>query len=632
MNRRATVGSRAAALLLGLAASSCLAGGPWPDFRAIVWQPQSPAACAALKEAGIDAGAVIPNRERPARGFDESIAPLKDCGLSWFVENIATDFYSAYHRYTEGKPVNWRFVEVKKAYRAGDPGALLRDPGLSDPQWQERIRGRLAETVRLHRAYRPLYYALADEPGIADLSAFWDFDFSPQSLAGLRAWLRQRYGTLAALNAQWGSRFADWDSVVPMTTAQAMQRPDGNYSAWADFKEWMDEAFARAVALGTQAIHAADPGAYSAIEGGQVPGWGGYDYSRLAGAVDVLELYDGGGNVEIARSLNPGLVLLRTSFNEGAAEAHGLWRSLLRGARGAIFWDPQQRIAGEDGRAGERGRALAPQLREIKRLAPLLIRSRRQVAPVGIVYSPASMRAQWMLDWRPKGSAWSDRGPGEVYEDASAVRTSMTYFLDALARAGLEPRILTPDMIGRGALARGIRVLILPRTLALSAREAERIRSFAALGGTVIADGAVPGSFDEHCRQLERPRLADLFRSATAVTRAGKGKAYLFGSPSARYPFMTVLADAGVVPLFALSRKDGGRATDVEAYLWQDAGKTIVGLQRELSEVAPEPLTLTLREPARVVDLRQRRDLGMVESLELTLDPVVPVLLSLSGR
>jgi hypothetical protein len=208
----------------------------------------------------------------------------------------------------------------------------------------------------------------------------------------------------------------------------------------------------------------------------------------------------------------------------------------------------------------------------------------------------------------------------------------MTYFLDALARAGLEPRILTPDMIGRGALARGIRVLILPRTLALSAREAERIRSFAALGGTVIADGAVPGSFDEHCRQLERPRLADLFRSATAVTRAGKGKAYLFGSPSARYPFMTVLADAGVVPLFALSRKDGGRATDVEAYLWQDAGKTIVGLQRELSEVAPEPLTLTLREPARVVDLRQRRDLGMVESLELTLDPVVPVLLSLSGR
>src|SRR5215472_3100880 len=43
----------------------------------------------------------------------------------------------------------------------------------------------------------------------------------------------------------------------------------------------MDVALARAIDAGTEAIHEADPEAVTAIEGAQIPGWGGYDYSRL---------------------------------------------------------------------------------------------------------------------------------------------------------------------------------------------------------------------------------------------------------------------------------------------------------------------------------------------------------------
>ena len=158
------------------------------------------------------------------------------------MENIATDFYSAYHRFSPGKPVNWRFVEVKKAHQENpqDLRPFMRDPSLSDPEWQKRIRDRLTETVRVHRAHRPLFYNLGDEPGIADLRRS-GISTSPRTrsphaaLAGTA--LRQ---PLSALNRQWSSRFTDWSSVVPMTTAEAMKRSDGNYSAWADFKEWMD--------------------------------------------------------------------------------------------------------------------------------------------------------------------------------------------------------------------------------------------------------------------------------------------------------------------------------------------------------------------------------------------------------
>ena len=623
------------AAVLGLAASTALAGDrpvaaerAWPDYRAIVWQPQKAGNCAALKELGIDAGAVIAeDRERPAQGIEQRIAPLRDCGLGWYVENIATDFYSSYHRYTPGKPVNWRFVEVKKAYRDNpqDLRAFMREPSLSDPEWQKRIRDRLTETVRVHRAHRPLFYDLGDEPGIAGLSAFWDFDFSPHSLAGMRRWLKQRYRSLAALNEQWGSRFADWSSVVPMTTAEAMKRSDGNYSAWADFKEWMDVEFARALERGTQAIHAADPAAYAAFEGAQIPGWGGYDYSRLAKAVDLVEPYDEGGNVEILRSLDPKLVLLTTSGGSGAQEARHIWRALLRGGRGVIFWDPEHQIVGEDGRAGNRGRDVAPLLREIKSgLGALLIHSERQVAPVAVLYSPASMRAQWMLDWQPKGTAWSDRDPSQVYEDENAVRSSMTGFLDSLDRAGLEARILTPELIEKGALASGIRVLILPRVLALSEREGTQIRRFVANGGIVIAEG-IPGRFDQHCRQLQRPILSSLFRTAP-------GKAILFVSPPSRRELVQILADAGVDPIFTLARKDGKPATDIETHLWRNGKTTILGLQREMSDMAPEPVILTLKEPARVYDLRTRSPRGTVKSLELVIDRAAPALLALSTR
>src|SRR5260370_10935646 len=101
----------------------------------------------------------------------------------------------------------------------------------------------------------------------------------------MREWLGSQYGSLAALNAEWGTTFARWRDVMPETTRQAMQRVDGNFAAWADFKAWMDEAFARALRVGTDAVHEADPSALAAIEGAQMPGWGGYDYTLLANAV-----------------------------------------------------------------------------------------------------------------------------------------------------------------------------------------------------------------------------------------------------------------------------------------------------------------------------------------------------------
>jgi len=212
----------------------------WSDYQIIIWQPQTLARLAGLARLGVTAGKIFGERDGrldPAK-IPQEVAPFLALHRRWYIENIATDFYSAYHRWQPDHPVNWSFEEAKRLHRQepANLASFIRTPSLSDPAWLRRITLRLWQHARAYAPYRPLYYNLGDETGIADLAAAWDFDFAPSSLAAMRVWLKQTYGTLAALNREWRTRFADWDAVMPMTTDAALKQPDQNFAAWADFK------------------------------------------------------------------------------------------------------------------------------------------------------------------------------------------------------------------------------------------------------------------------------------------------------------------------------------------------------------------------------------------------------------
>jgi hypothetical protein len=461
----------------------------------------------------------------------------------------------------------------------------------------------------------------------------------------MRDWLEQSYGSLAALNRQWGTGFQRWDEVMPMTTDEAITRTDGNFSAWADFKEWMDIAFSRAVKSGTDALHAADRDAVSAIEGAQIPGWGGYDYARLAGSVDAMELYDFGENIPIARSFNPDLIMLTTSAKSGPSEAHRVWRELLRGTRGLILWDEINEFAGKDGSLGDRGRSAASYFREIRGgVGALVINSRRRADPVGIFYSQASRRIRWLLDRRSTRDEWNRRNASAEYED-DPIRTATRNFADGLQHLGLQYRFVSSAQVRQGALREGaFRVLLLPHTIALAPQEATEIREFAAQGGVVIADGE-PGLFDEHGRKLTTPLLSEMFpgppRHPSAAFAYGKGRAiYLASSGPRRREILSqlsaILQPAGVAPFFTLLRTDGRPPDDVESYLFMNGEVTILALQRDFAALSDfgggERLAVGLPRRFHVHDIRAERSLGETDRVELDLDPVEPVLLSLSER
>jgi hypothetical protein len=590
---------------VGISRAGIAIAATWPEYQIIEWQPRNAAQLATLKRIGVSAAAVIADRDGTGTPLDVQTAPLLQAGLRWYVENIATDFYAQYHRWTPGKPVNWRFVDLQQRLRANpdDLSPLVRDPSLSDPLAQARINDRLIEIVRQEQRFHPLYYSLGDETGIADLTSFWDFDLSPASLAGMRAWLRLQYFSLSALNLEWGTHFATWNDVRPETTMEAMRRTDGNFAAWADFKTWMDVAFAAALRRGTDAVHAADRNALAAIEGGQIPGWGGYDYTRLAHAVDLMELYDDGENLPIVRSLNPRLIPLSTSFGARPQDIHQIWRELLRGTRGLVLWDADNSIVRPDGTLGERGEVYARLLPELHRIAPVLFAATPHVDPVAILYSPASFRTQWMLDQQPKGDAWIERGAEKEDED-NAFRIAMRGYVASLSRIGLAPRFVSAAMLP------GLRdkAVILPDTLALSPANARAIAALAARGGLVIAD-TQPGLYDAHSRRLARPAVAPGIARIVA--------------PGDKAGLATVLMQAGIRPAVRLTPP----RDDVDITMFRAGDGDIIAVQRSKPGDGTLTVDMTLPRTMQVTDLRSHRALGRVQHLSITLDPVAPTVL-----
>ncbi len=634
-------------------------GRQWRDYMIVMWQNYPANLQHALEQLGINAGE-YKDKSRELPDF------LIDNNIRWYSEGIGTDFYSTYHQWREDRPYNWDLLQAKELYQK-DPtstAAFKRHPSFWDPVWRTKIHDRLVEDARKNFPYNPLFYSLADETGIGELAGFWDFDFSDQSLVPMRVWLREQYRTLAALNQEWGTNFASWNLVTPMTTHEAMQVKNDNFASWADFKEWMDFSFGAALKMGTDAIHEVDKDAYIGIGGGQMPGWGGYDYARLTKAINAIEPYDIGSNVEIIRSLNPGMPMLSTGFENGNWEKHRVWYELLHGHRGLIIWDEKNEYVDKNGSPGNRGEQAGKYYNEMRDgIGALLINSHPTADPIAIHYSQPSMRTAWMLARRPEGDAWISRSAKTERSDNDFLRLRESW-CRLIEDQGLQYKFVAYDDLARGELLKGgYHLLVLPQSSSLSQAEADNIREFVLGGGAVIADGE-PGAFNEHSRRLPQPILADLFGAAQdgpiAISKFGKGQAVSLKTDTLNYlqnrllkkeePVHTLTGDLlrsnGIRSAFPVTDSSGKPPVGVETHIFENGGARLISLlsnpQSRVDELGPpdfrsnqrfeSPVTvnLALSAPMYLYDVRQNKYLGQKSKVTVTLNPYEPTIFAAS--
>ena len=556
-------------LLVALHLSAADSGGlrPWREYRTIMWlgdsaykQPQKTSLMfQRLRQMGINTAMVYD---------DGSLDPLLTNQFPYYVENIINRGLCLKFN---SKMRDWDKIVTGWASEGRPESALIRDYCLDDPQWQDWAIRQMQAVVRKNQPHAPLAYNIRDELSTTISANPFDYDFNPLTLAQFRDWLKTDYLDLAALNAEWETRFGSWDEVKPFTTDQIKNRmasgqaiPKGqpdwqqlqnlrfsaftatntptrwNFSPWADFRTYMDLSLARALDRLRQAAHQLDPDTPVGIEGTQMPhAFGGYDLWRLSQVLDWVEPYDIGSAREILGSFMPGKPLLTTVFERDSDHARRrLWHLLLEGDRGCIVWWSEDCIDWQspDYQLTPKARALAPVLNEMTApLARLFLRATPERDPVFIHYSQPSIQVDWLLESTVDGPTWLRRFSSfeADYNRQAMVRNA---WVKALEDHGYNPQFISSEQIEAGALSSlSNAVVVLPSSWALSDKESAELRNY--LGApektqgvhVLLADG-MPGSFDQHGRLRDKPVLQQSTPAVALASRLGSWRSG--GAPS----------------------------------------------------------------------------------------------------
>lgn len=404
-----------------------------------------------------------------------------------------------------------------------------RDPALAsrpDCPWRAplpaRLRARALREAAAVAALRPVAISLCRDPSLTCGSEPFDYCYCESCVAAWRADLLRRFGDRAAAGAALGTTFESDDAIAPLTVDQVrarnldQPRAAARLGRWLDYRAFLERRFAATLGELSVAARTAS-GSPAGFFGGAPPNpFSGLDWARLALATDVLSPPEDPTARRVVHDLRPELPLFSSLSATGGAERptpHKLLDHFLLGTRAAVVTSLDALIDDTDG--GPRLSAFARELGKV--LAFLDSDAARELAAaepvparVGIVFSQRSLAIDWLRATEPDGIGWLARGSrhdGEVLPMA-ATWWAWQWLLDD---AGIEYRYVSDEGIEADPAALAdLKVLVLPRVLAVSHPLAVRLRDFATGGGALLADGEL-GLFDALGRGREHGALDDVF-------------------------------------------------------------------------------------------------------------------------
>lgn len=455
----------------------------------------------------------------PLPGFKREhmgASPFLENDFPFYVMNLCRPLYWDWNK---AKPVFQQWYETFERER--DRRVFTRVPCVNNPAVEkamDRYTSAVMDGLREAR-HLSLLYDLRDEPSITSFLLASDNCFCEHCMSGMRKWLDETYGSLAALNAQWATEFKSWEEVEPITTQEALERReagDWNFAPWHDHRTFMNDSFVRACREQAEVIKQQDPEATVGLAGTQCP-WvfGGYDFSKLAPAMDWAEPYDFGQSVDCLRSFKTrrDYPLLRTSGLGGgiAARKIMLWSILFQagGYGGTIIWQSNAMVDTEkkDLPLKDEARQLGEIYAELRSGVPRLLQLTEELSsPVAVHYSQASINADFITAvaprWRSVAAAEAERFPAAQCREA---------WWKLLEDRGLRPTFISSAEVEAGELLeRDVKVFLLPRSIAVSDAEAAELKKFVEAGGVLLAD-SFAGRMDEHCRERDVGVLDELF-------------------------------------------------------------------------------------------------------------------------
>ncbi|MFJ4036480.1 beta-galactosidase [Microbacterium sp. NPDC090007] len=358
----------------------------------------------------------------------------------------------------------------------------------------------------------------ADHPALAmwhvsnELGCHNALCYCEASAVAFRTWLEARYGSLAELNAAWGTsfwsqRYSAWDQILPPMAALSLRNP-GQLLDFQRFSSDQQLELYRAEAAVIRARSAA-PVTTNFMVTAHIRA---LDYFSWAGEMDVIandhyldrRLPDPLAELSFAADLTRGLaagtpwLLMETSTGAVNWQPHNLAKGqgellrnvvshVARGADGICFFQWRASAQG----AEKYHSALLPhagtdtaQWRSVLELGDTL----RALQPVAgsTVVSDAAV----LFDWE---SWWALENEGRPSEDVR--------YLDQVhaAHAALTAAGVSTDVVSVGGDLSAYRLVVVPALHLVRDADAERITRFVESGGTVVITFA-SGIVDERDR------------------------------------------------------------------------------------------------------------------------------------
>jgi len=420
---------------------------------------------------------------------------------------------------------------IYATYLGGAMTDGVRKPCLSNPDFIAGKTAKIGHAAGVFRHMGGVLYSTGDEyvlsePGEHGCS-------SPWCLAGFRAWLKKKHGTLEGLNHAWDSDLTAWEQVERVDLAGA--KAAGNYAQWSDGRAHMEHVFTTIHASLREEVERHHPGAPVGEEGMFPVGtYWGVDWETYRDAATIVHGYDRRVQHEQIRSLaRPGSLTGYWfgnypeglgDYSEPKMRSHP-WFSLFNGYNTAWWFTAA-------GFGTEREGSFNPDLtvnaafdwsmqevREIKRgLGKLLLNCQRRHDGIAIHYSAASDRAAYS---HPFGKPhWS----GAVHHAHQAIGPATFAWDMILEDLGLQYEYVCTADIEKGTLVqRGFQAFIMPVSQSLTKKEAGEIKEFVRAGGIAIAD-LRPGVLNSDLNPSSPGLLDDLYGiSQSGGTTGPKG-------------------------------------------------------------------------------------------------------------
>ncbi|MER5469188.1 beta-galactosidase [Streptomyces sp. NPDC002685] len=430
-------------------------------------------------------------------------------------------------------------------------GVVLATPTSSPPPWMGRLHpGTLPRDEdgriewwgsRQHFSHSSAVYRRCAAAITEDLAAryashpaltmwhinneYCTFDYGDEAAAAFRRWLRDRYGTIDALNTAWGTAFwgqgyDGWPEVLPPRHAHYMKNP----TQVLDFKRFTSDMLLECYVAERDIVRRHSP--HTPVTSNFMPMWAGQDAWRWAAEEDVVsvDIYpdprdplgaqNGALVQDMTRSQTAGGPWMLMEQAAGAVNWRGvnhpkprglnrLWslQAVARGADAVCYFQWRQSRQGAEkfhsgmiGHAGEQGRTF----QEIKRIGAELARIGPHVTDRHVVSGVAILH-----DWN---SWWAGTHDGRL-----STETDYAEVVRAWHRALWEAHLTTAFAHPEHDLF-AYRMVVVPQLYLLTDPAIDNLLAYARSGGTLVCgfhtgvadedDRVRPGGMDERLRDL----------------------------------------------------------------------------------------------------------------------------------